>query len=382
MNLLVPLFSWMFRGLIGLFCLGGLVGCQFDGRQSALDPKGPIALVQYDLFMVTVWVTLFIFITVGGTLLWVVFRFRDRKHLQDELLPTDEHGNPWVEVGLIGLSTALLVVIAIPTVKAVWYTETPPSHPEALLGHWYKGPLSEGADEEILTIDVIGYQWWWVFHYPQLGLTTANEFAIPVGKPVKLNLRSADVIHSFWLPKIAGKVDLIPGRANWMWIQGDEPGFYYGQCAEFCGSAHAYMLFRSEVLLEEDFENWVQVQQKDAPQPTDSKAIEGMKLFTDKTCVLCHKIRGNSVAQGVKGPDLTHIASRKTLAAGIMDNRFNEGPIDEELQKAHLKEWILHNATLKPGNMMFHDPMGGLKSLAPITEQEADALVAYLMTLK
>lgn len=382
MTLMASIFGWFFRGLFGTIALVGVVGCQFDGRQSALDPKGPVALAQYDLFMVTVWVTLFIFVTVGGTLLWVVFRFRDRTGREGEPINNNEHGNPWTEVALIGLSMGLLLVIAIPTVRAVWFTETVPASPEVLLGAWYKGPLPENADEEILTIDVIGYQWWWAFHYPQLGITTANEFAIPLGVPVKLNLRSADVIHSFWLPKLAGKVDLIPGRANWMWIQGDEAGYFYGQCAEFCGSAHAYMLFRTEVLPIEDFFAWAKNQRQEALPPTDPKVAEGMKLFTEKTCVLCHKIQGNSLAQGVKGPDLTHVASRKTLAAGILDNRNSEGVIDPEIQARNMDEWIRNNAVQKPGNLMFYDPMGGLKDLPPITQEESLKIVHYLQTLK
>jgi cytochrome c oxidase subunit 2 len=331
--------------------------------------------------MVTVWVTLFIFIIVGGTLLWAVFYFREREADKDKPMPPQGHGNPLVEVGLIGVSILLLVIIGIPTLRAVWYMDELPDDPQSLLGAWYKGPLSEKADEEVLTINVMGYQWWWAFEYPQLGIVTANEFTIPVGKTVKLNLKSVDVIHSFWLPKLAGKVDLIPGRANWMWVRGDELGYYYGQCAEFCGSAHAYMSFRAEVVSSEAFQDWVKHQKEDAKDPVDPKALEGMQLFTDRTCVLCHKIQGNTHAQGVKGPNLTHVATRKTLAAGILDNRIDEGPISPEKQRENLFNWVHNSDHLKPGNLMFHDPMGGLKSIS-LSQDDIDKIVAYLQTLQ
>jgi len=365
---------------IGCVLVFGLIGCRFDTRQSTLDPKGPIAATQYELFMVTVWVTLFIFITVGGALMWEVYRFKEKPNDTSDDLPSQTHGNPLIEVALIGISILLLVIIAIPTVRAVWYIDELPQDPSSHLSAWYKGSLPEQAEDEVLTINVYGYQWWWAFEYPQLGLTTANEFAIPLGKTVKLNLRSVDVIHSFWLPKIAGKVDLIPGRANWMWIRADEPGYYYGQCAEFCGSAHAYMLFRTEVLDTQSFSDWVKQQQQNAVLPATPRAQAGMKLFTEKTCVQCHKIRGNPLAQGVKGPDLTHIASRKTLASGILDNRLDEGPIIPEQQRLNLFNWIKYSQHLKPGNLMYNDPTGGLKSVS-MTDDEIEKIVDYLQTL-
>lgn len=369
-----------------LFCFGCFVatilgGCAGDTRQSTLDPKGPIAAMQHDLFMVTVWVSLFIFITVGGTLLWVVIRFREKKEHVGQPLPEEKHGNPLIEVGLIAISILLLVIIGIPTVRGVFLMDQLPDDPDSKLGAWYNGKLPEGVDEEVLTINVIGYQWWWAFEYPQLGFVTANEICFPEGKVVKLNLRSADVIHSFWLPKIAGKVDLIPGRANWMWIKADEPGFYYGQCAEFCGSAHAYMLFRAEAVSTQEFEDWVKHQLADANTPKAPIALEGMQLFTTKTCVQCHKVRGNSHAMGVKGPDLTHVATRKTIGAGILDNRLGEGAISPEKQKENLANWVRHSNHLKPGNLMYNDPTGGLKTVT-FTDDEIEKIVTYLQTLQ
>ncbi|HCR37623.1 MAG TPA: cytochrome c oxidase subunit II [Opitutae bacterium] len=364
---------------LSFFLLLCVSGCSFKTKQSSLDPKGPIALAQYDLFMVTVWVTLFIFVTVGGALLWVVWRFRQRPDDDDDHMPNQSHGNPLVEVGLIVASILLLVIIAVPTLRVLVYTFELPEDEGSKLGQWYQGPLTEEDAETILTVNVMGYQWWWAFEYPQLGITTANELVIPEGKVVKLNLRSADVIHSFWLPKIAGKVDLIPGRANWMWIKADEPGHYYGQCAEFCGSAHAYMLFRSDVLSHRDFEAWVEYQKKDAPEALEVSVAAGERLFAEKTCIQCHTIRGNQYAMGIKGPDLTHVASRKSLAAGIMDNRGVDGRIDRLKQRENLFEWIKNSQHIKPGNLMYHDD-AGLKTV-PLSDDDVHKIVAYLQTL-
>lgn len=364
--------------LLALVALGS-TGCSFKTRQSFLDPKGPLALMQYDLFMVTVWVTLFIFLVVGGALLWVVIRFRERPGDGNKPMPAQSHGNPLVEIGLIGVSVLLLVIIAIPTLRGIAYMHELPEGGESRLGQWFSGELSGEDAEDVLTVNVIGYQWWWAFEYPQLGVTTANELVIPKGKVVKLNLRSADVIHSFWLPKIAGKVDLIPGRGNWMWIQGDEVGHYYGQCAEFCGSAHAYMLFRSDVLSDEDFGAWVVAQKQEAVEPLDVEVAQGRELFTSKTCIQCHTIRGNALAMGVKGPDLTHVATRKTLAAGILDNRNERGAIDSSVQKENLFNWVKNSQHIKPGNLMYYDT-AGLKHV-PLSDEEVNKIVAYLQTL-
>ena len=246
-----------------------------------------VAETQLDLFMLTVWVTAFIFLAVGGVYVYVVIRFRDKKD-GDESIPSQGHGNPLVELSLIGVSILLLVIIAVPTLQGIWYTHETPNDESSLLGSWYtNGDLSEADANEPFIIRAIGYQWWWEFEYPQLGITTANEMVMPAGRPIHIELRSVDVIHSFWLPKIAGKVDLIPGRANSMWIQaGDtidawakKTGFegtenerqvayeqyledeiydyYYGQCAEYCGDSHARMLFRAHVVNDEDFYAWV-----------------------------------------------------------------------------------------------------------------------------
>lgn len=356
-----------------------LSGCKLDDRMSTFDPKGPVAQSQLDLFMVTVWVSTFIFITVGGALAWAVIRYREKKGDRDKPMPPQKHGHPLVEVGLIILSAALLVIIAVPTLKGIWNMYQLPENEESKLKNWYGGEIAEDEQDDVLTVRVTGYQWWWRFDYPQLGITTANEIILPKNKVVKLELRSADVIHSFWLPKIAGKTDMIPGRANWMWLQADEAGHYYGQCAEFCGESHAYMLFRADVLEDKAFKDWVDHQKKEAKPSEIADIIEGEKLFTQKTCIQCHKIKGNPVAMGELGPDLTHVASRKSLAAGFMDHMNIDGSINKQKQYDNLFKWVKESYAVKPGNLMYY-PDNGLKNVE-MSDDEVRKIVLYLQSL-
>jgi cytochrome c oxidase subunit 2 len=407
-----------------------MVGCSkadMTVRQSTLDPKGPVAQVQYDVFMATVWLVVVLFVLVGGLLVYAVIKFRSRPG--DENKPAiveDGHGNPLIEIGLITASIGALVIIAIPTLSAIWYTDDVPAEsvPTSKLSVWY--PRVEGGREnyakavegQVLEIDAIGKQWWFRFEYPQLGLTNdakhsvPNELVIPKGVAVRINLRSEDVIHSFWVPKIAGKVDLMPGRKNHMWIQADQTGHYYGQCAEFCGDSHAYMLFRVEVVEPAEFAKWVQKQKADAaPVAAGTKADKGKALFAAKSCVMCHNVGGHFGA-GAFGPDLTHLASRKSLAGAWLDNRDpvaqraleqktgnteSSVEVDHATFKANLIKWIgssgvAHGADgkptkdVKPGNRMHYYKMFNVAGLREtnqsFTAEELDCLAEYLLTLK
>ena len=409
------------------FIMAGCSKEELTVRQSTMDPKGPVAQVQFDVFMDTVWLVVVLFALVGGLMVYAVIKFRSRPG--DENKPAiveDGHGNPLIEIGLITASIGALVIIAIPTLSAIWYTDDVPVEaiPTSKLSVWY--PRVEGGrenyaqtvEEQVLEVDVIGKQWWFRFEYPQLGLTNdakhsvPNELVIPKGKAVRINLRSEDVIHSFWVPKIAGKVDLMPGRKNHMWIQADQTGHYYGQCAEFCGDSHAYMLFRVEVLEPADFAKWVQKQKADAaPVAAGSAAEKGKALFAAKSCVMCHNVGGHFGA-GAFGPDLTHVASRKSLAGAWLDNRDvakqraleqstgnteNSVPVDEAKLKANLIKWIgssgvAHGADgklskdVKPGNRMHYYKMFNVAGLRETNQQftaeELDHLAEYLLTLK
>ncbi len=311
------------------------------GPQSTLDPKGPVAQMQYDVFIVTVVICTAVFLLTAGLLVYAVWRFRARPgHMEATM--RHAHGNPKVEAALIGVVALLLIIIAVPNIRVLFAASDPP------------------ASEEILNVDVVGKQWWWRFSYPTFGVETANELHVPVGRVVKANLRTDDVIHSFWVPKLAGKVDLIPNKANDIWFKADAPGVYYGQCAEFCGPSHANMRLRVIVHPEAEFEAWIEAQQAVAEAPTDALAQEGARVFQER-CTACHAVAGTS-ANGVIGPNLTHIGSRQTLAAGLLSN-----------STPNLERWLRNPQAVKPGSLM---PNLGL------SEPEVASLVAYLQHLK
>jgi cytochrome c oxidase subunit 2 len=221
------------------------------------------------------------------------------------------------------------------------------------------------APQEPLTIRVRGYQWWWEVAYldkaPARNLTTANEIHVPVGRPVSIELSAADVIHSFWVPNLAGKQDLIPGRDNRIIITATAPGIYRGQCAEFCGLLHAHM--RLFVIAEppDRFEAWRDAQLGRAPDPATDEQREGRRIVTGKACGACHTVRGTSAA-GVVGPDLTHVASRSYIASGLLPTT-----------RGSLAAWVADPQTIKPGNNM---------PLVPLTGDELRAVSAYLASLK
>jgi cytochrome c oxidase subunit 2 len=215
-------------------------------------------------------------------------------------------------------------------------------------------------------VDVVGHQWWWGVTYvggERTGSTfeTANEIHIPVGRPVSISLTSRDVIHSFWAPNLHGKTDAIPGRKTRTWLQADTPGTWRGQCAEFCGLQHAHMAFTVTAHQPAEFERWRSAQLEAAQEPSSAQAMRGRDVFLNGPCVLCHTVRG-TLALSSFGPDLTHVGSRKTLAAGTLPNT-----------RGHLAGWILDPQAIKPGTRM---PPTNLNS------EDLQALLAYLEGLK
>jgi cytochrome c oxidase subunit 2 len=225
--------------------------------------------------------------------------------------------------------------------------------------------LSSFATPDALHIEVIGHQWWWEVHYadpvPSQRVITANEIHIPVGRPIVLQLTSHDVIHNFWAPNLHGKRDLIPGHITSIALQADKPGAYRGQCAEFCGYQHTYMAFLILAEPAEQFAAWLERQRGPAVQPTEALQQRGQEVFLAPSCVLCHTIQGTSAA-GKVAPDLTHIASRHTIAAGTLPNT-----------TGHLAAWIIDPQHIKPGNKM---PPNHLDP------DDLQALLAYLESLK
>ncbi|HET8604739.1 MAG TPA: cytochrome c oxidase subunit II [Marmoricola sp.] len=220
---------------------------------------------------------------------------------------------------------------------------------------------AEPATTPGLTIDVTGHQWWWAARYQGTAAVTANEIHVPVGTPVELRLRTADVIHSFWVPELMPKMDLLPRRVNKTWVTADHPGRFRGECAEYCGVQHAHMDFTVVAEPRAQFRSWLQQQEQDAATPTTAAERHGLQVLTQASCATCHTVRGTS-ADGHVGPDLTHVGSRRMLAAGTIPN-----------DTGHMSGWIANSQAVKPGNLM--PPQ-------PISPRDLHDVVAYLQSLK
>jgi cytochrome c oxidase subunit 2 len=289
------------------------------------------------VYSIITWATALIGLLVFVALAWVLLRFRDRPGAPP---PSQIRGHTLLEISWTIAPALILLVIAIPTIQIVFRTQSP-------------------APPGALEVTVRGWQWWWEFRYPSLDVVTANELHVPVGRPVVLRLEGPDVIHSFWVPRLGGKRDVIPGRLNQLVFTVEAEGEYRGQCAEFCGASHANMGLRVIAMAPDAFDGWVAAQRTPALEPTGA-AAEGKAIYARSACVGCHTIRG--VSAGVLGPDLTHVGSRRTLAAGMLPNT-----------PETLAAWLLDPPMLKPGAKM---PAVGL------TPAEAQAVAAYLLSLR
>jgi cytochrome c oxidase subunit 2 len=371
------------------------------------------------LWNLMIWLGIGVFVFVEILLIWVMIRYRRREGGPE---PEHVHGNTKLELTWTILPAVVLAIITVPTVKSIWKFQT-------------------GAPANALQIDVIGHQWWWEFRYPEQGISTANELYLPIGRPVNFTLRSFDVIHSFWIPNLGGKRDLMRNRTNSLWFTPDSatPAAYNGSCNEYCGASHANMRFRAYTVAPADFDSWVAGQQADATgatpavTPPDTAAATATPVaqtppppaapgymfpaeqlpahvipktpipagltFDDNllasgdvqrgrqqfiSCVGCHKVRGYTGAVGTIGPELTHIASRHTIAAGLFPN---DGP--------HLARWIKNARKMKPqhGSGLSMPTLGEgetdpvtkatiTRSLGGLTDPQIADIVAYLRTLR
>ena len=317
-------------------------GCA--GLQSALHPAGPQATHISHLWWLMLWVCTAIFVLVMGFLLYAVFRPRPQG--QTVTAPQTERRTARAVVAAVVITGLVLFVFLV-------------------ADFWTDRALAALSTSQPLKIKVTGHQWWWDVEYeatvPSQMVTTANELHIPVGRPVLLELTSHDVIHSFWVPNLHGKKDLIPGYVTTLWIQADQPGVFRGQCAEFCGHQHAHMALLVIAEPPEAFSAWREAQQHPAGAPSDALQQRGQEVFLSSACVLCHTIRGTP-AGAKAAPDLTHLASRQMLAAGTLYNT-----------PGYLAGWIVDAQQLKPGNKM---PPNSL------TGSDLQALLAYLTSLK
>lgn len=331
----------------------GLDSAPGDLPQNSLDPAGPIARDIDGLWWLVFIIAAVIFVIVQAALVFAIVRYRRRKG--EERPVKQVHGNARLEIIWTIIPAVLLATIAIPTVSTLFDLRSAPE-----------------PGENALQVTVVGHQWWWEITYPEYGFTTANELHIPTDRPVYLTMTSADVIHSFWVPRLAGKRDLVPGRTSNLTLQADDPGLFLGQCAEFCGLAHADMRLR--VFAEEpgDFEAWAQAQAQPAVIPTEGAAAAGWETF-QLVCSSCHAIDGTT-ANAQLAPNLTHFASRSTFGGATFANT-----------RDHLAEWLANPTDLKPMRPELNDLENGRILGMPnlgLTADEIDNLIALLEALE
>lgn len=345
---------------LGLGAVFLLAACG-EQPQSALDPAGPYAQGPHDLIRYVFAIALVVFILVQGLIVYAIVKFRRRED-DDGSLPVQVHGNTRLEILWTVIPALILAGIAVPTVQGIFSQTNEP--------------------DDALVVEVIGHRWWWEYHYRDLDIYTANELVIPVDTPVRLVMTAADnqrspdrgVLHSYWIPQLGGKQDVVPGQTTYLNYQADEPGRYLGQCAEYCGLSHVNMRARAEALSQADFEAWVAQQQEPAATPESGPEAEGAALFADlgegrPACVSCHQVytEGGTRSPGV-GPDLTHLLSREEFAGAII-----------ETTEENLRAWIDDPNAIKP--MQYESNGIGMPDI-DLSEDEIDALVAYLMTLE
>jgi cytochrome c oxidase subunit 2 len=289
-------------------------------------------------------ITAGIFLTAGGVLAYVLIRYRQRA-TDSEYEPAQIYGSNQIELSWTVVPILIVVVLFLTTARVIFDTEY--------------ASKPHGA----LDVIVIGHQYWWEFRYPKLGIVTANELHIPVSDPshptpTYLEMSSSDTDHSFWVPQLAGKMDVIPNRVNVMWIDPEAPGLYLGQCAQYCGTQHAKMLLRVYGQSRGDFDTWVAQQKQEAKR--DASTAEGQSVFLRNACINCHTIAG-TIATGRFGPDLTHLGGRDTIASGAVQNTLD-----------NLRKWIDNPAQMKPGCLM---------PAMHLNDRDLNAVSVYLTTL-
>jgi cytochrome c oxidase subunit 2 len=390
-----------------------LAGCSADKYPNTIfEPTTEFNREVLSIFHSLFFWSALVFVLVEAALVYVIWRYRRREGTPE---PKHVHGNTTLEITWTLIPAIILIVIAVPTVRAIFRTQAKPV-PNAL------------------QVQVIGHQWWWEFRYPQYGITTANELYLPIGRTVNFELRTNDVLHSFWIPRLGGKRDLIANHTNYLWFTPDSvsENAFNGSCNEYCGASHANMRFRAFTVTPAEFEQWTIHQKSPAvfgaapaaapaggapnapaaapvtpvvpasyigmtadrmpayivptmPIPDGisftrgltGDATRGQQIYSRSACIGCHMIAGNPMSQGIIGPNLTHFGSRLTLGAGLYPN-------DEQ----HLALWIKNARAMKPGVIMptlgkgEYDPVLGTTLKQGLSDQEIADIVAYLHALK
>jgi len=329
-------------GALGFFCSCG-------GIQSSVNPAGPHAESLSRLWWLMFYVLSAVWILVMIALVFAIRR-ATRKPDLNPVLDVSPQTETRRRKAVLSAAAATVLILFFLLVYSF-------STGRAL--------TADLAHKNGLVIDVTAHQWWWEFRYNDVDasniFTTANEIHIPVGVPVTFTLHGGDVIHSFWVPNLAGKKDLIPGKVSTIWLQADKPGVYRGQCAEYCGLQHARMAFWIVAEPQDQFNAWRQNQNQTSVQPTTDSQRLGQQVFLTTSCVMCHAINGTPAGSNV-GPNLTHVGSRNTIAAATLSNT-----------REHLARWIIDSQQFKPGNKMPQNNLG---------QTQLDPLVDYLQSLK
>jgi cytochrome c oxidase subunit 2 len=328
--------------LVGVLLAAGLcVASPHDNPvPSIFDPHSPNAASLYHLSNFVLAITGIIFVVVFTLLVYVMVKFRNRE--VDALRePAQVYGSTQIELAWTVIPILIVVVLFLSTARVIHAIQDAPKPAHAV------------------AVTAIGHQFWWEFRYPELGVVTANELHLPVGTPTDLKLLSADTDHSFWIPQLAGKTDLIPNRINEMRMDPQQTGIFLGQCAQYCGTQHAKMLLRVYVDNPEEFATWVSAQRQPANQ--DEKEAAGRHVFETTACLNCHAVGGTN-GTGRFGPDLTHLMSRNTIAAGAALNTHE-----------NLRLWIQNPDAIKPGSLM---------PSMKLSDGDLDELVRYLETLR
>ena len=307
---------------------------------STFAPASTNAIMIKNLTVILFSIAALVFVVVEGLLIFTAIRFRGKNQAG---FPNQIEGNGRIEIAWTIFPAVVLLVIFFVSLK-----------PLGFLGY------QPASGSNVLHVRVVGHQWFWEFDYPDLNITTANELHIPVNTTVDIEVSSVDVIHSYWVPQLGGKIDAVPGHINSTWVEATQTGVYHGQCSEFCGAQHGEMLFDVYVDTPEQFQAWVQNQQLPIPQMT-GQAAQGEQEFMNGPCVGCHTINGTK-AQGKVGPNLTHLGSRFTYAGGIGLNTYES-----------MATWLANPQAVKPGNLMPN---------LHLSQSQINDLVAFLVNLK
>lgn len=334
-----------FASVLGLTALLALTAA-CDAPMSTAVIKGSDNEAIWGPYMLIMWLAGAVFVVIMILTAALTLMFRERPGRQAQQI----HGNTRLEVIWTMIPVAIVVAMAVPTISTIQTQAAPPP-------------------ADALKVVAIGHQWWFEFQYPDLGISTANELRIPEGKPVHFELRTVDVIHSFWVPQLAGKVDMVPGHTNFITFSANtaRPEPYLGQCAELCGFSHANMRFRVFVDTPTDFDAWTKKAAAKATAPVSPLAKQGQEIFNRSACIGCHTVNGTA-AQGKTAPDLTHVGARTTIGAGIITNN-----------EANLVKWIGNSGDVKPGSLM---PPMAKSAGGALSDEEIRAVVAYLLELK